>query len=306
MTIRHMRIFVEVYQHRSITRAAEALHLAQPSVSLAVKELESYYGIQLFDRIGRKICPTEGAKMFYGYALHIVSLFDEMDRNVKNGDAWGTLSIGTSITIGTHILPVLIKTFQKAHPGVKVQAVVSNSGDIERNVLNNTIDLGLIETQPEHDDICPVPFMQDALYAVVSSNHPLAERSEVTLAELSEYPFLMREHGSAGREILDACFSAQQLTVHPSLESSSTQAIVSAAAEGLGVAVLPRLLVERDVRDGLVKTLPLSPQLKRNLNIIYHKSKYLTPNMCAFRDLCMQYGKRSTTGKAFLRETGEE
>lgn len=303
MTIRHMRIFVEVYQRCSITRAAEALHLAQPSVSLAVKELESYYGIQLFDRIGRKICPTEGAKMFYGYALHIVSLFDEMERHVKNWDALGTLCIGTSITIGTHILPVLIKMFQKAYPGVKVQAVVSNSGDIERNVLNNTIDLGLIETQPEHRDLCPVPFMQDALYAVVARDHPLAERNAVSLAELSEYPFLMREHGSAGREILDACFSAQQLTVQPSMESSSTQAIVSGVAEGLGVAVLPELLVERDVRDGLVKTLPLSPQLKRNLNIIYHKRKYLTPNMCAFRDLCLAYGKRAKSGEAVSLET---
>lgn len=304
MTIRHMRIFVEVYQRHSITRAAEALHLAQPSVSLAVKELESYYGIQLFDRIGRKICPTAGAKMFYGYALHIVSLFDELERHVKNWDALGTLCIGTSITIGTHILPVLVKSFQQAYPDVKVQAVVSNSSDIERRVLNNTIDLGLMETQPEHEDICAVPFMQDALDAVVSWNHPLADRNEVSLAELSEYPFLMREHGSAGREILDACFSAQQLTVHPRLESSSTQAIISAVAEGLGVAVLPRLLVERDVRDGLVKTLALSPQLKRNLNIIYHKKKYLTPNMCAFQDLCMQYGKRSKRGTASLCEIG--
>ena len=290
MTIRHMRIFVEVYQRCSITRAAEALHLAQPSVSLAVKELEDYYGIRLFDRLGRRICPTEGASMFYGYALHIVSLFDELELHMKNRDALGTLSVGTSITIGTHILPQLIRAFDTVCPGVRVQAVVSNSAEIERNVLNNTIDLGLIETQPEHEELCSVPFLRDALAAVVAPSHPLACRSQTTLEELARYPFLMRERGSAGREILDACFSAQQLTVHPILESSSTQAIVSAVAEELGVAVLPELLVERDVRDGLIRVLPLSPPLKRELNIIHHKSKYLTPNMCAFWELCLQYG----------------
>ena len=231
--------------------------------------------------------------MFYGYALHIVSLFDEMERHVKNWDALGTLCIGTSITIGTHILPALMKSFQALYPDVKVQAVVNNSADIEQNVLNNTIDLGLIETQPEHEDLCSVPFMQDTLCAVVPPDHPLADQDTVTLRELADYPFLMREHGSAGREILDACFSAQQLTVHPCMESSSTQAIVSSVAEGLGVAVLPGLLVERDVRDGLVAVLPISPRLNRNLNVIYHKSKYLTPNMCAFKDLCIRYGASS-------------
>lgn len=289
MTLRHMKIFVTVYQHSSITKAAAELHLAQPSVSLAVKELEDYYGLRLFERMGRGIGPTEAGNNFYSYALHIVSLFEDMEKKIKNWDALGTIRIGTSITIGTHILPALIKKYQEVFPSLRVEAVVNNSGIIEGKVLDNTIDLGLIETQPEHPEILSLPFMKDQLCAIVSPDHPLAKESSVTLSQLARYPFLMREKGSAGREILDACFSLQNLSVQPLWESSSTQAIVRAAAAGLGVAVLPYLLVERDVKENLVKMLPFQKPLNRNLNIIYHKSKYLTPNMEAFIRLCKDF-----------------
>ena len=89
MTLRHLHIFVSVYEHKSITKAANTLHIAQPSVSLAIKELGEYYGVQLFDRIGRGITPTEAAKHLYGYAIHIVSLFNE-----KTGTISGLYVLG--------------------------------------------------------------------------------------------------------------------------------------------------------------------------------------------------------------------
>ena len=107
MTLRHMRVFVSVFRQGSITRAAEELHLTQPAVSLSVKELENYYGIKLFERYGRRIFPTEGAKIFYGYAVHIISLFDEMETRVRSWDERGILRVGASITVGTFILPQL-------------------------------------------------------------------------------------------------------------------------------------------------------------------------------------------------------
>lgn len=296
MTLRHMKIFVTVYQHSSVTKAAGELHLAQPSVSLAVKELEEYYGIRLFERIGRRICPTEAGSEFYSYALHIVSLFEDMEKKIKNWDTLGTIRIGTSITIGTHILPLLIKSYQEAFPSLRVEAVVNNSGIIEQRVLDNSIDLGLIETQPEHSEIQAVPFMEDQLCAVLPADHPLASLNSVTLSQMAAYPFLMREKGSAGREILEASFALQHLFVQPVLESSSTQAIVSAVSQGLGVAVLPYLLVERDARENLIKVLPFQKPLVRNLNIIYHQSKYLTPNMKAFIRLCREFPQPGLDG----------
>ena len=99
MTLRHMKIYVAVFHHNNITKAAEELHLAQPSVSLAIKELEEYYGIRLFERMGRRILPTEGGKEFYGYALHIVLLFDEMEKKVRNWDAITGIPSSLSATL---------------------------------------------------------------------------------------------------------------------------------------------------------------------------------------------------------------
>ena len=116
MTLRHMKIFVAVYQQKSITLASNSLHLAQPSVSLAIKELEEYYHIRLFDRLSRRIYPTENGHRFYEYALHIVSLFSEMENKIPAWDANAPLHIGSSSTLGTCLLPSLVKTYQEQHP----------------------------------------------------------------------------------------------------------------------------------------------------------------------------------------------
>ena len=119
MTLRHLKFSQPFTRHSSITRAAEALHLAQPSVSLAVKELENYYGIRLFERLGRRITPTEGGTAFYGYAIHIVSLFAEMETRMRNWDAFAALRVGTSITIGVSLLPGLIQAYQNGYRASK-------------------------------------------------------------------------------------------------------------------------------------------------------------------------------------------
>lgn len=286
-----MRIFVSVFQKNSITKAAQELHLAQPSVSLAVRELEDYYGIRLFDRIGRHIAPTECGKEFYRYAVHIVSLFNEMEKKMRNWDTFGTLRIGASITIGTHILPVLIHRYQDQFPDLMIEAKVSKSASVEDEIIHNGIDLGLIETQPSHPDLRAVPFMTDSMCAITAPDHPLASVKSISLAELSRFPFLMREKGSAGRKLLDAAFSLQQITVSPRWESTSTQALVKAVAEGLGVSVLPYLIVKKDSEEGTVRQILLNQPIRRNLNVIYHKSKFLTDNMKSFIELCKKYGK---------------
>ena len=286
MTLRHMIIFVAVYEAGSITKAATALHLAQPSVSQAIKELENYYGIGLFDRIGRGIRPTESGKAFYNYALHIVSLFNEMEQTIKNWDSMGILRIGASITIGTHILPLIIKSYEQQYPNLEIKVIVKQSASIEQLILENKIDIALIEAQPEQTDNVSVPFMEEERCAIEPPNHPLLINGEITLADMAQYPFLMREPGSAGRQILEAYFELQDIHIQPLWESTSTQAIVKAVSVGLGVAVLPYLLVQKDIKAGNVCQVTLTQPLKRHLNIIYHKNKFLTENMKAFIALC--------------------
>ena len=234
MTLRHMKILVEVYRQNSVTKAAQALHLSQPSVSLALRELEDYYGVTLFERVGRRISPTECGREFYGYAVHVVSLMDELETRMRNWDAIGTVRIGATVTIGTYLLPELVRQYQAEFPALHVDVQVCRASQVEQLVLDNRIDLGLIETQPEHEELVAVPFSRDELQAIVPPDSPLAGRGKVTIQELAQFPFLMREPGSAGRKALDGYLALHRLSVQPAWESVSTQALIKAVVEGLG------------------------------------------------------------------------
>ena len=298
MTLRHIQIFVSVYQHGSITRAAEAMHLAQPAVSLAVSELERYYGIHLFDRISRRLYVTEEGRRFYDYALHIVSLFDDMETEVRNWDAFGTLRVGTSITIGNYILPSLTMTFRETYPDVKIKAFIHNSSTIEQYVLDNKIDLGLIEGNPDSARINAEPFLSDRLCFIAPFGHPLSKDGEVTLEQVASYDFLLRERGSAGRNILEGLFTLRDIHLSPLWESSSTQAIITAVSGGIGISFLPYLMVERELKEGKISEIRVKDvQLSRQFSIIYHKNKYLSSNAREFMELCRNHSV-STTGSA--------
>lgn len=286
MTLRHLNIFVAVMRLESITKAAAELHIAQPSVSLAIAQLEDHYGQHLFDRIGRRIYPTEAGKELYRYALRIVSLYEDMEKRMGNPDGLGTIRIGASITIGTCLLPELSKRYSALYPGQNIQCTVARSLDVEAGILANTIDIGLIETQPEYEEIESIPFMKDKMCAIVSHNHAIATKGKTTLKELAQYPFLMRELGSAGRELLDGAFSLLQIPLHIVWESVSTEAIIQAVHAGIGVAVLPELLIKDAIQSNKVVKLDLVNPIERNLYIIHHHSKNISESMKQFMQFC--------------------
>ena len=146
MTIRHIRIFLGVCENGcNATRAAEALHMSQPAVSLAVRELEQYYGVTLFDRMGRRLKLTEAGARFRDYALHIARLFDDMEKGMRDWDAFGLIRVGASVTIGAQFLPNYVRAFYDRWPGRSVRAVVAPSEQLERSVMDDELDLALIE-----------------------------------------------------------------------------------------------------------------------------------------------------------------
>lgn len=289
MTLRHMKIFTEVFQLGSVTRAAESLHLSQPSLSVAIQELEEHYAVKLFERLGRRLSPTEAGKELYSYALHIISLFDEAGTAMRELSENGSIRLCATAMIGTYILPEIIHRFQLLPYKSQIEVSVCRASQVEMELLRNTADLGLMEAQPKSADLVAVPFLQDELCGVVSTNSSLAGQKAISLAELKKYPLLLREHGSSSRDILDAAFSLQQIHIKPLWQSTSTRALVHAAAEGFGVAVLPYKMVERDIREGIVSSFTLDEPLQRKLNVVYHKNKYLTPRMAELISLCKTF-----------------
>ncbi len=287
MTIRHLKIFVAVCEEGSITKAGQKLFMAQPTISFAVSELEKYYGVRLFDRISKRLHLTDAGRQLLPYAQHIVLMFDEMEAGTRNLDNTGTLRIGASVTIGNCMLPGLLKNFAEKRPGVTVKVQVDNSEKIEHSVLDNRIDFGLIEGVTHNPLLISEAFWDDELVLLFAPGHRWEAQASVMPDELRSEPFLMREHGSGGREILEGALLLHDIEIEPAWESISTQAITQAVANGFGVAVLPFLLVEPYLAQGTLVTRPIEGiPLKRKFAIIHHKNKYITGIMQEFIGLC--------------------
>lgn len=277
MTLRHLRIFVAVYQEASITKAAKKLHLAQPSVSLAVKELEEFYHVRLFDRINRRIFVTEKGEALYHYASHLMQVFDEMETSMRKPEIPLGISIGSSITIGSYAVPQVIAEFHKKYPNCEVKVKIENSQKIVQAVLKNELDFGLVEDKVHQEQLEVVPFMEDRLYFICGKKHPLAEKCVLTLEDICTYPFFLREPGSASREITDGLLKSHRLKPEIEWESVSNHALIRAVEKNPGITVLSGRLVEEEVKRGDVVILPLYPDaFSRNFILVYHKKKFMT------------------------------
>ncbi len=287
MTLRHMKIYVTVCECESVTAAAEKLYLAQPSVSLAIRELEEYYGVKLFDRISRRLYITELGKQFLNYATHIVSLFDEMEKEMKDWDSIGTLRVGSSITIGNYLLPQYVNRFNEQFPQMKVHVIIDNSENIEKRVMSNEIDFGLIEGITHNPQIISEKFMEDELVLICGKNHPFYNKEQIAVEVLPKYDFILREKGSGGRELFDSTMLVHNIEIKPVWESVSTRAIIKAVNEGLGLSILPYLLVKQDLESGTIKQIKIKDlTFKRHFYIIYHKNKFHTNSALKFMELC--------------------
>lgn len=288
MTLRHLRIFLAVCREGSATAAAEKLYIAQPTVSVAIRELESHYNVTLFDRIGRRLFLTDAGEQMRSYAQHIVALLDEMEARSQDWEETGTLRLGSSITIGTVQLPGITSRLQTLYPKLRIEVMICNSDTVEAAILDNEIDLGLIEGECHHGKLTDILLGGDELVFLCHPEHPFAER-RVSAAQLNGEPFLFRERGSAGRDLVESTLRAGGVEPRPLWQSISTQTLVSGVAEGLGVAVLPLSLVRPSLDAGSVRQFWVDEmRFARRFRLLYHQNKYLTRPMEAMIRLCRE------------------
>ena len=300
MTLRHLRIFLAVCREGSATAAAEKLYIAQPTVSVAIRELESHYNVILFDRIGRRLFLTDAGEQMRSYAQHIVALLDEMESRSQDWEESGTLRLGSSITIGTVQLPRIVTRLQKQYPKLRIEVTVCNSDTVEAAILDNEIDLGLIEGGCRHGKLEDILLGGDELVFLCHPEHPFAGRS-VSAGQLNGEAFLFREKGSAGRGLIESTLKASGVEPRPLWQSISTQSLVSGVAEGLGIAVLPLSLVQPALRAGSVsRFLVEGIRFTRRFRLLYHRNKYLTRPMETMVRLCQETWDDSASGVTSL------
>ncbi|BCN31287.1 LysR family transcriptional regulator [Anaeromicropila herbilytica] len=289
MTLRHLRIFVIVCNEHSITNASKKLFISQPAVSTAIKEIEEYYNIKLFDRVSKKLYLTNIGTQIYDYASHITTLFDNLEDLVKSPDSTNTLRIGSSITIGTYLLPDYIKTFQDKYPTIRTLITIDSSDLIEQMVLNNELDFGLIEGVVHSNSLIHNSFMEDELVVIVPNHSPLLEIPNLKITDLKNENFLMREKNSGTRELAESFLLLHDISITPIWNSTSTKAIVYGVSKGLGISILPKKLVEPFMEQGIISILPINNQrFTRQFHIIYHKNKYLSKAYFDFFELVNQ------------------
>jgi len=294
MTIRHMKIFSVVYQERSITRAAERLHMTQPAVTRAIHEIEHHYGARLFERLNHRLYSTPLSDDIYVRALHILDTFDEIEKELTNNDALGVLHIGASITIGNMVLIDILKIFQEQHPNIITKVKIAPTKEIEQRILDGKTDIGILEGKPLSEYIHTEVLMQDRLCLILPPKHPLCQKEQISLGDVVEYPLLLREQGSAGRTCVEFALENGGYSCEPRWESVSTHALIRGVAAGFGISILPERLVEADVCAGIVVRRELSDaSFSRNNYIAYHKQKYISPVLTAFLNICFETMGRS-------------
>lgn len=293
MTLRHLRIFVAVCHYGSITKAAQALHIAQPSVSLAIRELEAYYHLHLFDRISRRLYLTQEGERFLSYASHINELFTEMEQTIQQELTHKELRLGCSVTIANSLLCECLHAFQQQVPSCHPQVLIENSSILEEKILNGELDLALSEGLPSKAQIQKTTFFHDELAVICANEHAFAKQGSCQLEELLQQPLLLREKGSGTREIVDAILRTHNCIAHPLWESASTKALVRGVQHNFGLSILPYLMIKDSIHHHEVSRVMLQDiSLQRDYYIIYHDHKYRSPLMQRFIDICCQLPKQ--------------
>ncbi len=285
MTLRHMKIFLAVYQAQQITKAARQLCMTQPAVTRAIQEIEAYYGVRLFERINRKLYITQTGTMFYTYAVHIVDCFDQMEKGLRDWDQLGVLRVGATIALGTDLLPKVLVRFQQANPSLQIRSVVSNGAALQQALLDNQLDFAVIEGSVGQEELASRAIAPDRLVLILPPDDPRAKWEHLALRDLADDPFLLRDKGSVGRAFLERVFALHELPLQPVMESVSTQAIIQAVHLGLGISFLPERLVAEAIRSGVVATKQLDDEsFQRENHIVWHKQKFLTASARALMD----------------------
>lgn len=283
MNLRHMKIFLTVCEVGNMTRAAKILYMAQPSVSQAIIEMEQFYGARLFERLNHRLYLTTAGERLSSYARHILNLSEQARQELSDLSRGGSLRIGTSLTIGAYLLPGLVTVFKTRNPDVDLFLRVDNTGVIEKMVLNDQIDMGLAEGPVNSPQLVEKFFHDDYLVFIVSPQHPLGKKEKLRIQDLEGQPFLVREEGSGTQNIFEQAMREAGVTWKITGVYNNNEAIKQAVGSNLGMAIVSKISISEEVRQGLI--LPLEVEgisLKRKFTLIYHRQKFFTSAMELF------------------------
>jgi len=297
MSDRRLKVFHTVARLLSFTKAAEELHMTQPAVTFQVRQLEEYFNTRLFDRTHNKVNLTPAGERVAEFAERIFDLYAEMESGVRDltGEISGALTIGASTTIAEYMLPALLGEFKNQYPDINLRLKVSNSEGIVSMVEHNVIDLGVVESAVNNKNLIVEVCHEDQLVLVAAPDHELVKRGgKVNASDIVRYPFVSREEGSGTRDVVMQYLMEHKVSpgdMNFSLELGSPEAIKGAVEAGMGITILSRSIIGKELKLNMLAELPLDPPLARPFSFVRQRQKFRVTVMEKLLEFAQAYFK---------------
>jgi DNA-binding transcriptional LysR family regulator len=303
VTLRQLRVLEEVARHRSMSRAAEVLHLTQPAVSMQMKQLETQVGMALFEQVGKRLFLTEAGAELTEHARRISAQVAEAESalNQLRGLERGQLRLAV-VSTANYVVPRLIASFSARHPGVHISLQVANREVVLAALADNRTDLAITGQPPEGSDVVAQHFMDNPLVVIAPPTHPLAQAKRVELARLRDEVLLVREAGSGTRAAMERFFIERGLELRTGSELGTNEAIKQAVQAGLGLGVISAQTIELELETGRLVMLPVDGfPILRHWYIVHRTQKRLSLAAQAFRSHLLSHNPAGAPAQPMRR-----
>lgn len=280
--------FLAVYRQQSFTRAAEQVERTQSAVSRQIQQLEEQVGVALFERLGKTVVPTDAGNALVPLAEQLLGQIDRVAETVRSyaGTNRGTLRIGASTTPGYYWLPPVLGKFHARYPGVDLHLSVANSRTIEQRIHHNELDIGFVGARLTSESLMMERIADDEIVCVCGPVHPLRHGRNVTRATLSGATWIVREKGSATRELFQKHLVKLGIKLNQLIELDSPEGIKALVRAGLGISFLSIHAVAAELRRRELRRIRFEGiQFSRPLYLVRHPNKYISIAMQRFIEL---------------------
>ncbi|MGF1775582.1 LysR substrate-binding domain-containing protein [Vibrio nomapromontoriensis] len=290
ISLKQLKVFVAVTQHQTLTSASDTLFLSKAAVSMSLSELEKQIGHALFDRVNNRLVINQEGQKLLPLADELLSRAKDIESLFSDEQSFrGQLRIGASDTIGNQVAPYLLSEYRQSCQHKAQQLFISNSALICEKLIDYELDIGLIEGKTLHPELESTPFSEDEMCIVASVDHPLTGSEVIDLSLLENSEWILREPGSGTREFFLRAVAPRIEVWHEAFELNTTEAILNCVSSGLGLACISRLAAHTAIRDGRIREIPVSLDMKRRFWLLFHKEKYQSPLLRSFISFCQQW-----------------
>ena len=293
MELRQLEYFMAVCQELHFTRAAEKLNIAQPTLSQQIRSLEDEVGLPLFDRIGRKIALTEAGKIMLGHCQRVFHEIEQARLAIRDLDGLerGALSIGSLLTCTNYLLPPAIQKYKQLYSNVELSVFGLRAEEIEKELLENNLDLGITFLPAENKDIVAIPLYIEELSLAVPMDHPFANEQQIEMRALENEPTILLPKNYFLRQLIDSYCSEIGIALKPTLEMTTMESLTQMVSEGIGMTILPAPYLDYKNNNYIGNVKLINPTPKREIGLIYRKNKFMCTATKAFIDLVTETGK---------------